>query len=140
MDRSRWSRWTDLGGHDAPIRVVTMLRRTQFLEDSRSVVEYVEQRVLLTFSHEKTEACFSGYYDMGAGGPGSSFLYAGHFYRCRQCSARWLHIFDESAVAYLFLELAGSNDDDLTHLKNRLQQELGYRWISNFQGWLDSRR
>ena len=29
MDRSRWSRWTDLGGHDAPIRVVTMLRRTQ---------------------------------------------------------------------------------------------------------------
>ena len=39
MDRSRWSRWTDLGGHDGPIRVVTMLRRTQ---NANKIVKDIE--------------------------------------------------------------------------------------------------
>ena len=47
MDRSGWSRWTDPRGHDGPIRVVTMLRRTHRVPRARisSFVRHVTTEV-----------------------------------------------------------------------------------------------
>ena len=98
--------------------------------DSRSLIDYVDNRVLRAFALERTDESACGYWQYqrpGMVGP-LVYLQEARFYECKECETRWLVVLDESTVAYLFVEISAdvSGIAGRSQLEKTLGDKLGY--------------
>ncbi|MCB9570849.1 MAG: hypothetical protein H6709_02030 [Kofleriaceae bacterium] len=100
------------------------------IDGAGELIEYVDGQVLRSFSPVRTDEALSGSWQhRGPLGVGPTvYLHEGRIFRCDRCQTRWLAMFDESTVAYLFLELSAEEADEATThvLEQRLQAATGY--------------